>query len=150
MGTGLAGASRFEYQQINHNYYQLFSPVSYIQRIIDVSNPATAGLHLFRLNQLWAYGSQTGTYRVTSMAGVHDQNHAVTSGVTVYGTWTLPDGSFQYKQALSNTNGIARFNLQTRLTGTFQFCVTDMVKSGYEYDAGANEVPACKSIAVGQ
>jgi hypothetical protein len=44
---------------------------------------------------------------------------------------------------------VARLLLGTDQTGTFRFCVRHLGKTGYSYQPGADETPACKTIVVG-
>jgi len=94
--------------------------------------------------------SYTGTavpYKLRAVITVHDQAHARASGVTVYGTWTLPNGRQISRTALTNVAGRANIPVSGK-AGTYQFCVTDLVKAGYTYDPADDEVPACQTIAV--
>ena len=94
--------------------------------------------------------SYTGTavpYKLRAVITVHDQAHAKAAGVTVYGTWTLPNGRQVSRTAVTTALGKASIPVSGK-AGTYQFCVTNLVKSGYTYDSGANEVPACQTIVV--
>jgi PKD repeat protein len=94
--------------------------------------------------------SYTGTavpYKLRAVVTVHDQAHARASGVTVYGTWTLPNGRLVSRTAVTNVSGRANIPVSGK-AGTYQFCVTDLTKTGYTYNPAANEVPACQTIVV--
>jgi formylglycine-generating enzyme required for sulfatase activity len=112
-------------------------------------NTALAGLHLFRMKQNWAYAARPGYYKVITALIVHDEEHARAAGVTVEADWTLPDGSLIHQTAVTNSQGQAKFPLKSTQNGTHRLCVTGMVKEGYIYDPGSNEVEACMSIEVG-
>jgi len=94
--------------------------------------------------------SYTGTavpYKLVATVRIHDQSHAAASSVTVYGSWTLPNGRVINRTAVTNLAGRAKLPVSGK-AGTYQFCVTDLVKTGYTYNSGANEVPACQTITV--
>ena len=94
--------------------------------------------------------SYTGTvapFKLRSVITVHDQAHARAAGVTVYGTWTLPNGRPISRTAVTNLTGRATIPVSGK-AGTYQFCVTNLAKTGYTYDPAANEVPACQTITV--
>ena len=118
-----------------------------VQHTVTVG--AGSSLHLNANKLIWRPGTVPGTYTVQAALRVHDQNHAVVQGVTLSGTWTLPDGSTVAQVAVTNPLGQGKFKILKSLTGTYQFCLTGMAKAGYVYDSGANEAPACKTIVVG-
>jgi len=105
----------------------------------------TLHLNIMKLNKS---NPQPGLYKIIAQVRVHDQNHAVASGVTVTGRWTKPDGSTLNQQAVTNAQGQAKFPQKFYVAGTYQFCVTDMTKAGYTYNPAANEQPACLSVVV--
>ncbi len=112
---------------------------------ITVQSPAANKLHLNGL--LLSYTGTVAPFKLRSIITVHDQAHARAAGVTVYGTWTLPNGRQISRTAVTNLLGKAKMPLNAK-PGTYQLCVTDLVKAGYTYDPAANEVPACKTITV--
>lgn len=66
-------------------------------------------------------------------------------GATVYGDWTgiVQDSS----SGITLSNGkVALTSSKTKSSGTFNFCVTDVVASGYTYDSGSN-IETCDSIS---
>jgi len=94
--------------------------------------------------------SYTGTavpYKLRAVITVHDQAHAPAAGVTVYGTWTLPNARQVNRTAVTTALGKATIPVSGK-AGTYQFCVTNLVKAGTTYDPAANEVPDCKTITV--
>ncbi len=106
-------------------------------------------LHLFRLRTSWQAGPNPGTYKVLANGTVHDQAHAVIAGVTVHGDWTYPNGRVVHRTGMTNAVGRFKLSIPSKQAGTYQFCVTDMVRAGYAYDPGSNHVPACQTLAVG-
>jgi PKD repeat protein len=120
-----------------------------VTHTITVQEPAANSLHINTHTLTWSAGTVPGTYKVNAAVRVHDQAHARASGVTVYGTWTLPNGRTVARTAVTNLNGLAKLPYGGKLAGTYTFCVTNLAKSGYTYNPAANEAPACQSIAVG-
>jgi PKD repeat protein len=112
---------------------------------VTVQTAPTNSLHINAL--VLSYTGTGPTYKLLATITAHDQAHARASGVTVYGTWTLPNGRLISRTALTKLNGNAKIPVSGK-AGTYQFCVTDLTKTGYTYNSGANEVPACKSIVV--
>jgi hypothetical protein len=108
-----------------------------------------ATLHLNALLLRWAAGAGPSTYAVSAYARVHDQGHALASGVRVTGQWTRPDGSKQNQARVTAANGVAAFTLPTSQSGTFRFCVGGLVKAGYAYLPADNETQVCKTVVVG-
>jgi hypothetical protein len=111
---------------------------------------ALPAVHLNALLLRWAAGADPGTYIVRAYARVHDQVHALAPGVRVNSQRARPDGSKQNQTKVTAANGVAVFTLGTTQTGTFRFCVGNLVKAGYTYTPAANETPACQAIVVGQ
>jgi hypothetical protein len=68
-------------------------------------------------------------------------------GATVHAEWTLPNGSPRAQEAVTTAAGWARFRIGSPLTGTYEICVTDVVKSGWVYDPDRN-VETCDTIDV--
>jgi len=65
-------------------------------------------------------------------------------GATVYGEWTGLVNENEVET--TGEGGIANFeSSKIKKSGTFNFCVTDVVASGYTYDSGLN-VETCDSI----
>ena len=120
-----------------------------VTHTITVEEPAANSLHINTHTLIWSAGTVPGTYKVNAAVRVHDQAHARASGVTVYGTWTLPNGRTVARTAVTNLNGLAKLPYGGKLAGTYTFCVTNLAKSGYTYNPAANEASACQSIAVG-
>ena len=118
-----------------------------VQHVVTVVQGST--LHLNQHKLIWRPGTVPGTYVVQAALRVHDQNHGVVQGVTLSGTWTLPDGTSVNQVAVTNPLGQGKFKVLKSLAGTYQFCLTNMAKSGYVYDPNGNEAPACKTIVAG-
>jgi len=84
---------------------------------------------------------------VQSLVSIFDQNGSPVPSATVSGEWTLPSGAFVTQSASTNTSGIASFRYTSKLRGTYEFCVTNVVKSGYIYDPAQN-LETCDTITV--
>ena len=75
---------------------------------------------------------------VTAEVIVRDGNGATVPGALVYATWTLPNGTTQAQVVGSDRKG--KYKLSTSGDrGTYTLTVTNIVKSGYTFDA-ANSV----------
>jgi hypothetical protein len=79
-----------------------------------------------------------GTVSVSAKVHVIDQDGAAVRNATVTATWDLPDGSRFSQTAYSNRKGVAGFETSGG-KGTYTLTVTNMTKSGYDFDA-ANSV----------
>jgi PKD repeat protein len=151
-GDGTTGAG----QAVTHTYttagtYSVTMTASnacgsqVVSHPITVQPPVGNKLHVNGL--LLSYTGTAVPYKLRSVITVHDQAHARAAGVTVYGTWTLPNGRSINRTALTNQLGKASIPMSGK-AGTYQLCVTDLVKAGYSYDPAGNEVPACQTITV--
>lgn len=88
-----------------------------------------------------------GRYIAYATLRILDQHNVPAPGATVHVEWTLPDSSTESQQGVTSSNGVARFRLRARQTGTFEYCVTDVVKAGYTYDPSQNG-ETCETIVV--
>ncbi len=93
------------------------------------------------------YLERNGRNLVYSALRIVDQDRERIPGALVDVEWTLPDGSQQSQQAVTNVRGLARYRVRTTLTGIFEICVTDVTKEGYLYDPSQNR-ETCDSLAV--
>ena len=69
------------------------------------------------------------------------------AGATVSIRWTLPDLSTIDQQATSNARGVVSFRVIGTLAGTYQFCVTDVLKPGWVYDPEQNR-ETCDTLTI--
>jgi hypothetical protein len=88
-----------------------------------------------------------GRYVVSSSVRILDESNHFVSGATVSSEWTLPNGSVQSQQALTNVKGVATFRIKSTQTGTHQICVTNVAKSGYVYDPSQN-AETCDAVTI--
>ncbi len=79
-----------------------------------------------------------GTVSATGKVKIVDQDGSTVRDAMVAVTWLLPDGSTFNQTASTNRNGEASFNA-TGSRGTYTLTITNVVKSGYVFDA-ANSV----------
>jgi uncharacterized membrane protein len=84
---------------------------------------------------------------VQSNVSILDQNGNVVPSATVFGEWTLPDGTLTAQSAATNTSGVATLRVVTRQRGLYEICVTNVTKAGYVYDPSQN-VETCDVITV--
>lgn len=88
-----------------------------------------------------------GRYRIVSQLQIRDQNNVNVADATVAGEFTLPNGRTFDRTSTTNIKGVAKFNWVSQQTGIYEFCVTDVVKSGFVYDPAQNG-ETCDTIAV--
>jgi serine protease len=84
--------------------------------------------------------------RVTATISILDSSGSPVEGATVYGSWNgIYTGDVS---GTTNSDGVVKFRTGwVREHGTFEFCVTNVAKEGWTYDATANE-RTCDSIEV--
>lgn len=111
-----------------------------------MSTEAQATMHVAAIKIQYRV-APNGRYVVTAKVRILDDTGSVVPSAMVSLEWTLPDGSLVPQQAATNLRGTATFRVKTRQTGTFQACVTGVVKAGYVYDPDQNQV-TCKSRSV--
>jgi hypothetical protein len=68
-------------------------------------------------------------------------------GAMISVRWTLPDGSTLDQLVESSKKGMAAFKITGAQDGEYGFCVTDVTKEGWVYDAEQN-VETCDTISV--
>ncbi len=93
------------------------------------------------------YRERIGRYLVISALRILDQNGQRVAEAAVDVEWTLPDGSQESQQALTNVRGLARYRVKSMQSGVYQICVTDVTKDGYVYDPTQNE-ETCDTLTV--
>ncbi len=81
---------------------------------------------------------RNGRYIVMAGLRILDQDGQPVGGALVNGEWTLPDGSTDAQEALTNQRGLTRFRTKSLQSGLYGFCVTDVLKVGYVYDPSQN------------
>lgn len=87
-----------------------------------------------------------GPDRVIAMVHVRDDSESYVAGATVTGLWTLPDGTVMEATQVTDFQGIASLEVWAG-SGEYTFCVTDVTKVGWEYDADLN-VETCGEIVI--
>ena len=97
--------------------------------------------------------SSSGSDRVVGMVHVRDADYAAVEGATVTAVWTLPDGTEvpTVEQTVVQTEetafqGIASFTVWAGY-GTYELCVTDVTKEGWQYDA-SQDIESCGVLVI--
>jgi hypothetical protein len=93
------------------------------------------------------YQTRGQKYSVSARTAVLDAGGEPVAEATVSVRWILPDSSVQDQQAESDAQGSVTFAVTDTQNGTYEFCVTDVAKEGWVYDAEQN-VETCDSMAV--
>lgn len=79
-----------------------------------------------------------GRYIVYGLLRILDEFGQRVVGAEATVEWTLPGGTTEEQQALTNPQGVVRFRVRSRDTGAFELCVTDVTAAGYLYDPSQN------------
>jgi len=108
--------------------------------------PQLPALHV-RLIRMEYQDLGGANYALQAALSIVDPDNAIVPKARVAVQWTLPDGTTRDGQGMTPAKGTVAFKLQTRLVGTFQLCVTGVVRDGYTYDPLQN-VETCHSLAV--
>jgi subtilisin family serine protease len=83
--------------------------------------------------------------KASAKVPILDSSNVGVASATVYGSWS---GAFSKSVSGStDSSGNVRFTTSWVKCGTFTFCVSNVVKSGWQYDSSAN-VETCDSIGV--
>jgi hypothetical protein len=61
---------------------------------------------------------------------------------------TLPNLTVYHMTYLTDALGRAKFPVKEPQTGTYNFCITDIQKTGYAYNPAANEDGPCMSVTL--
>ena len=80
---------------------------------------------------------------------MHDADHALLPGASVYGRWLIPGGPVIDHGAVSGDQGVAVISTMSLQTGVYRFCVLYMTRANYAYDPELNDRLPCISIRVG-
>jgi hypothetical protein len=90
----------------------------------------------------------SGGYAVWALVAIDDMEHMPVPGATVSVQWTVPPGAGGPRQrAVTNFQGLARFQVQSVERGVYRVCVTGVAKSGLVYAPSLNE-ETCRSVRV--
>jgi hypothetical protein len=129
----------------NYTYgYGYLNALSAVQACLPVGSPA----HINKDKLNWAAASRPGYYKLVFSARIWDDLGLAAAGTTVYGTWTYPDSTTHDKTTVTDALGRAKLPIKEPLTGTYQFCVTDISGGGFYYDPAANTAPACLTVTL--
>ncbi|MCA9921998.1 MAG: PKD domain-containing protein, partial [Anaerolineales bacterium] len=75
-----------------------------------------------------------GSLTISGQVRIVDENGNRLDGVTVYGTWTLPNGTTETQVLTTNVRGSATFTTTDGGAGTYTLVITNVEKSGYTFD----------------
>jgi len=99
-----------------------------------------------RVRLAYSGRSSSSSDRVVGMVHVRDADKSAVAGALVAATWTKPDGTTLETTAVTDFQGIARFQVWAG-SGEYQLCVTGVALDGWLYDPGAN-VETCGVLVV--
>ena len=91
--------------------------------------------------------SSGGPDSMMAYAHIRDANYERVAGATVTATWTLPSGETVVQPAVTTVQGIAKFYIFAG-AGNYTFCVDDVQKENWEYDATLNGDNTCASYVL--
>ncbi|HNS49973.1 MAG TPA: M14 family zinc carboxypeptidase [Anaerolineae bacterium] len=124
-----------------NNYWGPFTAV-----FLQVTEPEPTGtLHVHAMKV--TYRQARVGYAISGQVKVLDQDRLPVGGAVVGGIYTLPNGSTQSAQGTTLSNGVALLKLKGPVAGTYELCVTDVVKSGYTYDPDQNRI-TCRTLVI--
>ena len=110
---------------------------NWTQTEISVNVNAAAGKTM-KVTSITLSGTvRGGTANITGNVAVKDSAGKAISSATVSIRWTLPDGSTRTASAKTNTAGTVKFTTSGP-RGTYTLTVTDVVKTGYTFDAAGS------------
>ena len=110
---------------------------NWTQTEISVNVNAAAGKTM-KVTSITLSGTvRGGTANITGNVAVKDSAGKAISSATVSIRWTLPDGSTRTASAKTNTAGTVKFTTSGPC-GTYTLTVTDVVKTGYTFDAAGS------------
>jgi len=107
------------------------------------ATPGAPGMHIGSIN-VAVQVAGGGRHQGVSTVRIVDQNNVAVSGATVSGQWSGLTNDVDSGNTDSNGTVIEYSNFSTATTGTFTYCVTNVVKSGVTYQSSAN-VATCAS-----
>jgi hypothetical protein len=110
---------------------------------VTISTGSAETIHVQRIKMRYSLVGKT-RYKVTAEVRIVDDNNQAVSGATVYVLWTLPNGTDE-QESETKTTGTARFTVSSTQTGSYEICVTDVVKEGWLYDP---DQPDCETLMV--
>jgi hypothetical protein len=86
---------------------------------------------------MW-YNKRGSNYYIYTKVTIFDSNSASVPEATVYLETTLPGNSKVSDSSSTNGEGSVTFKLRSKQTGVYTSEVTDVVKTDWSYDPGAN------------
>lgn len=110
-----------------------------------VVSPATIGMHVLSISM--SSTKVFGGYKVSTKVTVHDQNGVLLSGVTVTVDLLIPGGTHKTLTGNTGADGSVTLSYTSSKRGTYTSTVTNLVKTGYVYQASQNHMTS-KSLVV--
>lgn len=98
--------------------------------------PTTGKMHVSAI-EMWSEAKGPNRFIYTKVA-IADADDMPVSGATVYLEMTLPDGTNASSSADTGNDGTVTLKLRSRQTGTYISTVTNVEKSGCEYERDAS------------
>jgi hypothetical protein len=82
--------------------------------------------------------------KASAKVPILDSSNVGIADATVYGSWS---GAFSKSvSGITDSSGNIKFTTSWVRCGTFTFCVSNVVKSGWQYDSSAN-IETCDSVS---
>jgi PKD repeat protein len=106
---------------------------SVIINVADPAPPNTTGCQTQCLS-LDEFKMNLKRDMVIGKVRVLDESSATVYDVTIYATWTLPDGSIIYQTKQNGSRKQTTFKIPATQSGTYTLSVISVTKAGYQYD----------------
>ncbi|MBN1796198.1 MAG: discoidin domain-containing protein [Sedimentisphaerales bacterium] len=151
IATGV-GSSAYTDNSVTNGttYYYVVTAVDTSSNESSYSNEASAtpqaGVEtdMYVSDIAMSYKAAGPNYSGLATVTIRDETAGYVDGATVYGDWS--GATTQSVSGTTGADGTVTFeSSKVRNGGTFTFCVTDVVKSGYIYNSSLN-VETCDSI----
>lgn len=84
---------------------------------------------------------------ITAKVSVADENGAGVQFATVFATWTTPSGTKDVFASTGRKGGSVSFSTPAAGAGTYTLAVTDIVKTGYRFDADQSALSGSVTLA---
>ena len=112
----------------------LLLPISALPVVADAGDIA---MWIQRARLTWTGRSSGGPDAMVGYIHIRDINNDMVQGALVTAEWTLPDGDTLPHTVVTSRQGIAIFSVWEG-RGEYKLCVTDVTKSGWEYEEDLN------------
>lgn len=142
-GTGSLNNGVISFSMPSSSIYQLIIPLSGGPVPTPTPTPGSGGvMHVSDIAM--SYSNAGPNYYAIATVTIVDAGNAPVEGAAVYGTFS--GATSDSVSGVTGADGkVTLTSSKKKNGGTWTFCVEDVVKSGWTYDAGAN-VETCDSI----